>query len=247
MHYVLFFVAAMLFSTSHLSFADAEPWPDYCSGIWHSDQYGLKIGRGEGEGTCVIRKVVERELLETCTVGNYCEVVGFGKPCEESDDTNTAQRSQKYGCVEITSITAVRAKPIFLLPSQDTPNFYNARMCRDHQVLSALLTAAKSILKTKVTVAGSDGPTTEHDPDDIRLEAVSVLSDDKGAIFCSVTIVAKGITERVVYSVGPTGTPDSYGNSLVVKFGGDLGPHGGGHELFPEVIQVQPNETTQGR
>src|SRR6516225_9212835 len=95
-------------------------------------------------------------------------------------------------------------KSFFLLPSQDTPNFYNAKMCRDHQVLSALLTAAKGLLKTKVTIAGSSGPTTPADSDDIRLEAVSVLSDDKGAIFCSATISAKRITETVVYSVGPT-------------------------------------------
>jgi hypothetical protein len=98
------------------------------------------------------------------------------------------------------------------------------------------------ILKTRVTVAGSDGPKTEHQPDDIRLEAVSILSDDKSAIFCSVTIAAKGITERVLYSVGPTGNPGSYGNSWIVKFGGDLGPSGGGHELFPEMIQVQPSK-----
>ena len=51
---------------------------------------------------------------------------------------------------------------------------------------------------------------------------------------CSVTITAKGITERVVYSVGPTGTPGSYGDSWIVKFGGNLGPHGGGHKLFPD-------------
>ena len=127
----------------------------------------------------------------------------------------------------------------FLLPSQDTPNFYNAKMCRDHQVLSALLTASIGILKTKVTIAGSDGPKTEHQTDDIRLEAVFILSDDKGAIFCSVTIAANGISDRVVYSVGPTGTPGSYGNSWVVKFGGDLGPSGGGHRLFPGVIEVK--------
>jgi hypothetical protein len=74
------------------------------------------------------------------------------------------------------------------------------------------------------------------------LEAVSILSKDKSAIFCSVTITAKGITERVVYSVGPTGTPGSYDDSWIVKFGGDLGPHGGGHKLFPEMIQVEPSD-----
>jgi hypothetical protein len=130
----------------------------------------------------------------------------------------------------------------FLLPSQEKPNFLNARMCRNHKVLSGILTAAMHILKTRVTVAGSDGPKTAHDPDDIYLEAVSILDDDKAAIFCSVTIAAKGITERAVYSVGPTGTPGSYGNSWIVKFGGNHGPSGGGHELFPEMIQVQPGD-----
>jgi hypothetical protein len=133
----------------------------------------------------------------------------------------------------------------FLLPSQDTPDFYNARMCRDHKVLSGILTAAIGILKTKVTVAGSDGPKTPHRPDDIHLEAVSILSDDKAAVFCSVTISAKGITERVVYSVGPDGAPGSYGNFWVLKFGGDLGPHGGGHKLFPAMIQVAPSDGPQ--
>jgi hypothetical protein len=131
----------------------------------------------------------------------------------------------------------------FLLPSQDTPNFYNAKMCRDRQVLSALKTAATNTLKTKVIVAGGDGPKwSGYQPHDIYLEAVSILSKDKSAIFCSVTITAKGITERVVYSVGPTSTPGSDDDSWIVKFGGDLGPHGGGHKLFPEMIQVEPSD-----
>jgi hypothetical protein len=130
----------------------------------------------------------------------------------------------------------------FLLPSQETSNFYNARMCRDHKVLSGILTAAISNLNTQVTVAGSDGPKTAYDPNDIRLEAVSILSDDKAAVFCSVTISAKGITERVLYSVGPDGAPGSYSNSWVLKFGGDHGPQGGGHELFPGTIQVRPSK-----
>jgi hypothetical protein len=134
------------------------------------------------------------------------------------------------------------AQTIFLLPSQDTPNFYNVRMCRDHKVVSGILTAAISILKTKVTVAGSDGPKTEHQPDDIRLEAVSILSDGKSAIFCSVTISANGITERVAYSVGPDNAPGSYGNSWVLKFGGDQRSVGGGNKLFPEMIQARPGE-----
>lgn len=83
-------------------------------------------------------------------------------------------------------------KSIFLLPSQETPNFYNAKMCEDHQVLSALLTAAKGILKTKVTIAGSDGPQTSYQPDDIHLEAVSILADGKSAIFVASLLVPRG-------------------------------------------------------
>jgi hypothetical protein len=127
----------------------------------------------------------------------------------------------------------------FLLPSQDTPNFYDAKMCRDRQVLSGLKTAATNILKTKVIVAKGDGPEwSGYQPDDIRLEAVSILSDGKAAILCSVTIAAKEITERVVYSVGPTGTRGSYGNSWIVKFGGDAQRKALGNALlFPEIYK----------
>ena len=131
----------------------------------------------------------------------------------------------------------------FLLPSQEEPNFFFARMCRDRQVLSGLKTAATNTLETKVIVASGDGPEwSGYEPDDIHLEAVSILGDGKAAIFCSVTISAKGITERIVYTVGPDGAPDSYGDSWVLKFGGDLGPHGGGHKLFPQTIQVRPGK-----
>jgi len=95
-------------------------------------------------------------------------------------------------------------------------------MCRNHDVLSGILTTAIHILQTKVTVAGSDGPKTPYDPDDVHLEAVSALGDGKGAIICSVTISAKGITERIAYAVGLSGTPGSYENSWVIKFGGAL-------------------------
>src|SRR6266851_3134713 len=36
-----------------------------------------------------------------------------------------------------------------LLPSQEEPNFFNVRICRDRQVLSALKTAAASTLRAK--------------------------------------------------------------------------------------------------
>jgi hypothetical protein len=128
-----------------------------------------------------------------------------------------------------------------LLPSQETANFYNAKMCRDAQVLSALKTAATDILKTRVIIAGADGPKwSGYQPDDVRLEAVSILSEDRAAIFCSVTIVAKKIKERILYSVGPTGNFGSYGDTWVLKFGGNLGSGGGGHKLFPDIIVVAP-------
>jgi hypothetical protein len=130
--------------------------------------------------------------------------------------------------------------PAILLPSQEEPNFFFARMCRDRQVLSGLKTAATNILKTKVIVASGDGPEwSGYEPDDIRLEAVSILGDGKAAIFCSVTVSAEGITERIVYSVGNDGAPGSW---WVLKFGGDLGPHGGGHKLFPQTIEVRPGK-----
>ncbi len=108
-------------------------------------------------------------------------------------------------------------------------------MCRDRQVLATIKSVAAAILKTKVIVAKGDGPEwSGYRPDDIRLEAVSPLGEDKGAIFCSVTITAKGITERVLYAVGPMGERGSYTSEI--KLGGDFGPHGGGHKLFPTMI-----------
>ena len=128
-----------------------------------------------------------------------------------------------------------------LLPSQETTNFYNAKMCRDAGVLSALKAAAEDILKTRVMIAGADGPRwSGYQPDDVRLEAVSILSEERAAIFCSVTIAAKKIKERILYSIGPTGNFGSYGDTWVLKFGGNLGSGGGGHKLFPDIIVVAP-------
>jgi hypothetical protein len=128
-----------------------------------------------------------------------------------------------------------------LLPSQETANFYNAKICRDPGVLSALKAAAEDILKTRVMIAGADGPKwSGYQPDDVRLEAVSILSEERAAIFCSVTIAAKKIKERILYSIGPTGNFGSYGDTWVLKFGGNLGSGGGGHKLFPDIIVVAP-------
>src|ERR1700704_2027457 len=90
-----------------------------------------------------------------------------------------------------------------LLPSQDQPTFFNVRICRDRQVLSALRAAAVSALKTNVSIAHAKGPKwSDYEPNDIHLEAVSLSPDDeRNSVFCSVTISAKGITERMVYVV----------------------------------------------
>src|ERR1700704_335430 len=106
-----------------------------------------------------------------------------------------------------------------LLPSQDQPNFFNVRICRDRQVLAALKAAPVSTLKTSIIIAQGDGPEwSGYEPNDIHLEAVSLSPDDeKNSVFCSVTISAKGITERIVYVIFATS------DSWLVRFGGDGG------------------------
>jgi hypothetical protein len=69
-----------------------------------------------------------------------------------------------------------------LLPSQESSNFFGARICRDRQILSAVKTLATNALKTKVIVAHGDGPNwSGYQPDDIRLEGV--LADKCGVMF----------------------------------------------------------------
>jgi hypothetical protein len=124
-----------------------------------------------------------------------------------------------------------------LLPSQDQPTFFNVRICRDRQVLSALKAAARSTLKADVILAhGKGSKWSGYDPNDIHLEAVSVSPDnEKNSVFCSVTISAKGITERIVYVI--SGTLESW----QVRFGGESRSEMGGHALFPEgPITAEP-------
>jgi hypothetical protein len=60
------------------------------------------------------------------------------------------------------------------------------RICRDRQVLAALKTGAARTLKTDVSIANGKGPKwVDYQPDDVRLEAVSVSPDDRNAVFCS--------------------------------------------------------------
>jgi hypothetical protein len=86
----------------------------------------------------------------------------------------------------------VRAKVL----RQITPRRTRTQNPKDAVEHAPVIYTGHAVLKTKVTVAVSDGPKTEH----------SILSDGKSAIFCSVTISANGITERVAYSVGPDST-----------------------------------------
>jgi len=125
-----------------------------------------------------------------------------------------------------------------LLPSQEQPNFLNVRICRDRQVLAALKTAAAAMLETNVVIAKGSGPEwSGYQPDDIHLEAVS----EKNAVFCSVTISARGITERIIYIVGATS------DSWLVRFGGDTGSGTGGHKLFPGAITIEPTGTPSAK
>jgi hypothetical protein len=126
-----------------------------------------------------------------------------------------------------------------LLPSQDQPTFFNVRICRDRQVISALKAAASSTLKANVIIAHGKGPEwSGYDPNDIHLEAVSVAPDgENNSVFCSVSISAKGITERIVYVVSETL------GSWHVRFGGESRKEMGGHTLFPEgPITIEPTK-----
>ena len=62
---------------------------------------------------------------------------------------------------------------------------------------------------------------------DVRLEAVWI---DRPAVICSTTVAAKGIRQRIVYTV------TLEGSSYVIKFGGEPG----GSKLFPYQLEVRP-------
>jgi hypothetical protein len=67
------------------------------------------------------------------------------------------------------------------------------------------------------------------------MEGVSLSPGEKNGVFCSLTISAKEITERILYVVGTT----FY--SWLVRFGRGFGAGSGGHELFPEgPITIRP-------
>ena len=113
----------------------------------------------------------------------------------------------------------VNAAP--LLPSQEDQDLITVKTCRDHEVLSSLKAAIDSSLRTSSTLASGMHPSNIH------LEAISI---DRPTVVCSTTVAAKGIRERIVYTV------TLEGSSYIVKFGGDPG----GSKLFPYQLEVRP-------
>ena len=85
-----------------------------------------------------------------------------------------------------------------LLPSQDQPNFFNVRICRDRQVLSALRAAAVSTLKAEVIIGRAKGPKwSDYEPNDIHLEAVSLSPDDeRNSVFVQLPFQQKGLPKE---------------------------------------------------
>ena len=104
-----------------------------------------------------------------------------------------------------------------LLPSQEDHDLITVKTCRDHEVLSSLKAAIDSSLRTSSNLASSN----------IHLEAVRV---DRPTVVCSTTVAAKGIRDRIVYSIALEGS------SYVIKFGGQAE----GSKLFPYQLEVRP-------
>jgi hypothetical protein len=107
-----------------------------------------------------------------------------------------------------------------LLPSQNTPDFFTAKICQDREVLSVIESTIDSVLHTKSILAKG------MQADDIHLEAVNAT---KGAVLCSMTVAAKGVTETVSYVVGVED------HSLLIVLSGERGS-----KLFPNEITMRP-------
>jgi hypothetical protein len=167
----------------------------------------------------------------------------FGQISREPAIMSAARQPMRIALMSGTLLWTSASFSNPLLPSQERPDFFNVGICRDREVLSALKTAAVSTLRTQVIIAKGKGPEwSGYQPEDIHLEAVSLSSDKKNAVFCSITISAKGITERIIYVVGTTS------DSWLVKFGGGSASGMGGHRLFPEgPITVEPNGTLSAK
>jgi len=108
-----------------------------------------------------------------------------------------------------------------LLPSQEEQDLVTIKTCRDHEVLSSLKSAIDSSLQASSVLARGmhAGRCT-----------LRSLWIDRPAVICSTTVAAKGIRERIVYTVALEGS------SYVIKFGGEPG----GSKLFPYQLEVRP-------
>ena len=123
-------------------------------------------------------------------------------------------------CAALFCAFQLSANAATLLPSQEEHDLVTVK-CRDHEVLSSLKAAIDSSLQTSSVLARG------MHASDVYLEAVWI---DRPAVICSTTVAAKGIRERIVYSVALEGS------SYVIKFGGEPG----GSKLFPYQLEVRP-------
>jgi hypothetical protein len=123
-------------------------------------------------------------------------------------------------CAALFCAFQLSANAATLLPSQEEHDLVTVK-CRDHEVLSSLKAAIDSSLQTSSVLARG------MHASDVYLEAVWI---DRPAVICSTTVAAKGIRERIVYTVALEGS------SYVIKFGGEPG----GSKLFPYQLEVRP-------
>ena len=108
-----------------------------------------------------------------------------------------------------------------LLPSQEQQKLVTVETCRDREVLSTLQAAIDYSLQIRSVLA--KGMRAE----DINLEAIWI---DPPAAICSISVAAKGVHERIIYTIAREGA------SFVIKFGGEPG----GRKLFPDRLEVRP-------
>ena len=107
-----------------------------------------------------------------------------------------------------------------LLPSQDTRDFFTAKICQDRYVLSIIGSSIDSVLNAKSVLAKG------MQADDIRLEAVNAKDN---AVLCSMTVAAKGVVETVTYVIAPED------KSFMIVLSGSKGS-----KLFPHDITMRP-------
>ena len=140
-----------------------------------------------------------------------------------SDKVNGALIKMRHLIVYASVFCAFQlsAHAATLLPSQEKHDLVTVKTCRDHEVLSSLKAAIDSSLQSNSFLARGTHVS------DVHLEAVWI---DRPTVICSTTVAAKGIRERIVYTVALEGS------SYVIKFGGEPG----GSKLFPYQLEVRP-------